>query len=620
MPLQARPSRIPPFPGFYVAFNQNEAGNAHSRRMQNSDRHNFSSRLTEAGSASAELSLLRDVLKMLPTGVTVQDEHGRLVLINDAAAAQLTGGTDARDGTLSPLEQRRETGCALLRGGRSVVAEEQIPRASGPQTLLTAHRPVRIGDRNLLLSSSADISEHKAFEELLIRSAYFDELTGLPMRRVIERRVDHLVRHGGGPFALAFIDLDNFKHINDYYGHATGDALLVELARRIGRDLRSTDLLSRISGDEFLLLLHPIDRAAEVAEFTRSMLYRLNAPFFIDGAEVFASASIGVSLYPDHGNDYEVLRQKADLAMYRVKNNGKGAVAFFDHAMEQDALARMKVEQSLRLAILENRFCCAFQPKVDIRTEEIKGIEALVRLRDNEGVIQAPGAFVNLAVELGLIDELTHLVLAEIVKSIDLINETFGHEATISINVAAKQAGNPDFMRPFAEALAATGFPKRFMVEVTEDAFVTKSHFQQEILPLLREIGVGISIDDFGIGYSSLSALADITADEIKIDRAFITDIHKRPRSQGILRAIESLSEALGMTVIAEGIESFEELAYLQAATRIRYAQGYYFSRPIFLEELKPAIPLASEARKSLASRPAPESRQYQARGSSYRR
>jgi diguanylate cyclase (GGDEF)-like protein len=572
--------------------------------------------------AAVELKLLRSVLKMLPAGITVQDEHGRFVLMNDAAAAQL--GVDARDrdnGASMQLDRCRNAG-VLLQKGRSVVTEEIVAGANGPQTLLTAHRPVCVDGRNLLLSSSADISEQKALEEQLFRAAYFDELTGLPMRSVIERRANELVQRGGvaGRFALAFIDLDNFKHINDYYGHATGDALLVQLARRVARDLRSSDLLSRISGDEFLLLLHPIVHLDDVAEFTRSLLYRLSTPFFIDGAEVFASASIGVSLFPEHGSDYAVLRQNADLAMYRVKNGSKGAVAFFNSSVEQEALARMKVEQSLRLAILEKRFCCAFQAKVDIRTEEITGIEALVRLRDNEGVIQAPGAFVTLAVELGLIDELSHLVLAEIVKSIDLINETFGHEATISINIAAKQAVNPDFMRPFAGALAATGFPKRFMIEVTEDAFVAKSHFQDTILPLLREIGVGISIDDFGIGYSSLSALADITADEIKIDRSFITDIHKRPRSQGILRAIESLSDALGMTMIAEGIESFEELAYLQGATRIRYAQGYYFSRPIFLEELKPAIPLASEARTSLSSRPMQENRPSYARGSRYRR
>jgi len=211
-------------------------------------------------------------------------------------------------------------------------------------------------------------------------------------------------------------------------------------------------------------------------------------------------------------------------------------------------------------------------------------------------------------------------VLAEIVKSIDLINETFGPDTTISINVAAKQAGNPEFMRPFAAALEATGFPTRFMIEVTEDAFVARSHFQDEILPVLRKIGVKISIDDFGIGYSSLSALADITADEIKIDRSFITDIHKRPRSQGILRAIESLSEALGMTVIAEGLESFEELAYLQAATKIRYAQGYYFSKPIFLEDLKLAAPRASETRPGTVSRAAPETRAAYSRSGGFRR
>jgi predicted signal transduction protein with EAL and GGDEF domain len=350
------------------------------------------------------------------------------------------------------------------------------------------------------------------------------------------------------------------------------------------------------------------------------MLQRLKAPFFIDQSEIFASTSIGVSLYPEHGSSYEVLRQNADIAMYRVKNNGKGTAAFFNASMEREALARMKIEQSLRLAILEKRFCCAFQAKVDIRTHEVKGIEALVRLRDDEGVIQAPGTFINLAVELGLIDELTHLVLAEIVKSIDQINETFGPDASISINVAAKQAGNPEFMRSFAQALEATGFPQRFMIEVTEDAFVAKAHFQDEILPIFRKLGDRISIDDFGIGYSSLSALADITADEIKIDRSFITDIHQRPRSQGILRAIESLSEALGMTVIAEGIESYEELAYLQAATKIRYAQGYYFAMPIFLEDLKPATPLASEARASLAARPQMENRPSYARASGYRR
>jgi diguanylate cyclase (GGDEF)-like protein len=568
------------------------------------------------GESASELSILRDVLRMLPNGITVQDEHGRVLLANEVAAAQLRIRADG----LPEHEHRLETARQAFHSGQAVVVEESFVRGGGRQVFLTSHQPVRIAERDLLLSSSADITEQKAFEDQLFRSAYYDELTDLPNRRVIEHRVNKLLQADISGFALAFLDVDNFKHINDYYGHAVGDALLVEMARRIGMNLRASDMLSRISGDEFVLLLHPVQSQDEVAEFIRFMLERIKAPFFIDGSELFASTSIGVSLHPEHGRSYDALRHNADIAMYRVKNAGKGTAAFFDDSMEREAQERMKVEQSLRLAILEKRFCCAFQPKVDIRTREIQGIEALVRLRDDQGVIQAPGTFINLATELGLIDELTHLVLAEIVKSIDLINETFGQDTTISINVAAKQAGNAEFMRPFAQALERTGFPTRFMVEVTEDAFVTKTLFQDEILPILRKIGVGISIDDFGTGYSSLSALADITADEIKIDRSFITDIHKRPRSQGILRAIESLSEALGMTVIAEGIESHEELAYLQAATKIRYAQGYYFSKPVFLEDLRGSTPLMSESRASHASRPVQESRTGYARAARYRR
>jgi diguanylate cyclase (GGDEF)-like protein len=574
---------------------------------------------TEYSSATeAELGFLKEIVKLLPAGLTVQDARGELLLVNDAALAQL--GMDGRR-SAPDLSPRREAGQQALRAGQAVVIEEALHEGAARQVLLTTHRPVRLAGRDLLISASSDITEQKNFEDQLFRSAYFDELTGLPSRRVIEHRANSLLaRDRGERFALAFLDVDNFKHINDYYGHTVGDALLVELAKRLGRDLRDSDMLSRISGDEFLLLLSPIQSQEEVAEFMTSTLERLTAPFFIDNSEVFASTSVGVSLYPDHGRSFEMLRQNADIAMYRIKNTGKGTAAFFDSSMEREALARMKIEQSLRLAILEKRFCCAFQSKVDIRTQAVKGIEALVRLRDDEGVIQAPGSFINLAGELGLIDELTHLVLAEIVKSIDLINDCFGAEATISINVAAKQAGNPEFMRTFAQALEDTGFPRRFMIEVTEDAFVATNHFQTEILPMFRRLGVGISIDDFGIGYSSLSALADITADEIKIDRSFITDIHKRPRSQGILRAIESLSEALGMTVIAEGLESYEELAYLQAATKIRYAQGYYFSRPIFLEELKLATPASSEARVSATSRPLQQNRPGYTRASGYRR
>ncbi|WPO44360.1 putative bifunctional diguanylate cyclase/phosphodiesterase [Tardiphaga sp. 42S5] len=562
--------------------------------------------------------MLREIVRMLPASVTVQDDQGDFLLVNDAAAIQFNASADQFNRPdpqshflVQALTHRRTTALDLLQSGRSAVFEERVNSERDRRVFLTTHRPARIGDRSVLLSSATDVSRQKEMEEELFRRAYYDELTDLPTRRVIEKHVGDIIGHSGetSHFALAFLDIDNFKHINDYYGHSVGDALLVQFAKRLALDLRGTDMLSRISGDEFLLLLNPIQSQQEVAEYLELLVQRLRAPFFIDGSEVFASASIGVSLYPEHGRNYDALHQNADIAMYRVKNETKGAAVFFDSSMESEALTRMATEQSLRLAILDKRFCCAFQPKVDIRSLEIKGIEALVRLRNDDGVIQAPSTFINLAVELGLIDELTHLVLAEIMKSIDLIDETFGATASISINVAAKQAGNPEFMRAFARAIEETGCPMRFMVEVTEDAFVAKTHFQDDILPMFRALGVGISIDDFGVGYSSLSALADITADEIKIDRSFITDIHKRPRSQGILRAIESLSEALGMTVIAEGVETFEELAYLQAATKIRYAQGYYFSKPIFLEELQPQARISSDLRSAPSARPAADAR-----------
>jgi diguanylate cyclase (GGDEF)-like protein len=539
---------------------------------------------------------LHEAISQLPVGITLQDHEGRFLFVNQTAGAHFNLAAFSEDALqalpYAELKRRQELCVEALRTGKAATSEERFAGSSGEREFLSSHWPIRLADRPLLLTSTVDVTAQKARERELYRLAYFDELTGVATRRLVETKVSELLAAAGDErFALIFMDLDDFKNINDYYGHSVGDTLLKQFAQRIGFHLRDTDLLSRISGDEFLLLLNPIESESEVVDFVARLLERIKAPYVIDGSEVFASASIGVSCAPQHGRAYDTLCQNADIAMYRAKSRTKGTFAVFDGNMELETAERMKNEQALRLAIQDRQFCCAFQSKVDLRTREVRGVEALVRLRNEHGLLQAPGTFIDLAAELGLIDRLTHLVLDEIMASIDQIDVMFGRHASISINVAAKQAGNLEFMHSFAHALEATGCAARFMVEVTEDAFLEKSEFQTEILPLLRRIGVGVSIDDFGVGYSSLSALADITADEIKIDRSFITDIHKRPRSQSILKAIESLSEALGMTVVAEGIETFEELAYLQAATKIRYGQGFYFAKPVLLDkgELRPA-------------------------------
>jgi diguanylate cyclase (GGDEF)-like protein/PAS domain S-box-containing protein len=556
--------------------------------------------------------LLVEIVNHLPLGLTVQDENGRFIVVNEIAAAnlgtpmeELIGASPADFLSAEDAAHRREWEVGLMQSGQMSTVEENVAAESGEQTWLTAHKPVRILDQTLLLTSSLEITERKRVENDLATRVHFDELTGFPNRVLIQRQVEDLLRRHSGAerFALAFIDLDNFKHINDYYSHAIGDALLVKIAKRIANRLRDSDMLARISGDEFLLLLHPIENDEQVRRTIANIVEDLKQPFHIEAFEMFTSASIGVSIHPDHGISYEELRRNADNAMYRAKNGTKGNAIYFDVNMGRTITARMELEQRLRLAIRDRKFCCAFQPKVDIRTQDVIGFETLVRWRDDDGEIQPPSSFVGLAVELGLIDPITQFVMTEALRSIEQLDDSFGSDTAISVNVAAKQAGDIEFMRSLVSLLKDSPHAKRVMIELTEDAFLEKGKFQAQVLPMLREIGVRVSIDDFGTGYSSLSALAEIPADELKVDRSFITSIHERPRSQSVLRAIESLGHALEMTIVAEGVETFEELAYLQAATRIRYAQGYYFSKPFFLTDAANVKRVNFEGRAAEATR-----------------
>jgi diguanylate cyclase (GGDEF)-like protein len=548
--------------------------------------------------------LLEEIVRVLPLGISIKSAGGTPLYANAAATGH--GADRSRGGDLSSAAPEGENSGRIVRS-RTTVNERTIE--------INRHAIVVRGAR-YNVATSADVTDQLHVEDELFRRAYFDDLTGLPNRSLLDKGVGDLIEAGSEKtkFALAFIDIDNFKHINDYYGHTAGDALLVKIARRIADQIRSSDMLARVGGDEFVLLLSPIGGIDELNADVARLSERLKEPFSIDGHEILTSASIGVSLFPAHGRDHQALRANADTAMYRMKGAAKGGVNFFEPGLVDKAAERAKLEQRLRLAIRDRRLCCAYQPKVDFRSHSVVGVEVLLRWRDEEGVIQAPGDFVNLAVELGLMDDITWVVLAQTLEAVDTIDEAFGPQATISLNIAAKQAGDFRFMRAFADALKRTGFPERFMVELTEEAFLHKSQFQTRILPMLRDIGAKISIDDFGVGYSSLSALADITADEIKVDRSFITQIYRRPRSQSLLTAIESLGTALGMSVIVEGVETVEELIYLEAATRIRFAQGYYFARPMSFDEIPRAKRTFHSFRQASGAREAVASRSFQDR------
>ncbi len=545
--------------------------------------------------AKRNADLLNEVVNLLPVGVTVQDEEGRFVLVNDAAAqfwqrpaSELRGVAPY---TLLPEDAaRRMRQCDLdrMRSGR-IGSEEQGVQVGGETvTLLSSYKPVRIFDETLLLSTSLDITERKRFEEEMSHLAFHDPMTGLPNRALMQEIVDTALQshQRGGMFALAFIDLDNFKQVNDYYSHAIGDALLMAVAARISENMRSADTLARISGDEFLLLINPLDRQEDLPPLIDAIVEAMKQPFSIEGFEVLTSASVGASIYPLHGRTYETLRRCADSAMYRAKRDRKGGATYFDVSMGAALTARMELEQRLRNAIRDNLFRCAYQPKVDVRTGRIAGFEALIRWVEPDGTVHMPGAFIELATELGLLDEITYFAFDDVCGNLGRLQQHFGADIGVSINVGARQAGDVAFMESFIARVGESGVAGNLILERTEDALVATQRFQMQVLPRLREMGVRVSIDDFGSGYSSLSTLADITADEVKVDRAFITAIHQRPRSQGILKAIESLCRALGISTVAEGVETAEELEYLRNHTEIGLVQGYYFSRPEFADVL----------------------------------
>jgi len=547
--------------------------------------------------AKRNADLLNEVVNVLPMGLTVQDEAGRLLVVNGAAATALGSSTDALrgqqpfarcGGDAADAHRRLIQYRDHLHSGAEDTSESSVTVDGEQRTLLITGKPVRIFDELLLVSTSLDITERKRFEIELSRRAFHDQLTDLPNRALMAEIVDKAVNTTprGGMFALAFIDIDNFKQVNDYYSHASGDALLIAVARRIRDTIRIGDTLARISGDEFLLLINPLDCLDDLLPLIDRVVNSLKQPFTIEGHEVLTSASVGASIYPLHGDSYETLRRCADCAMYRAKQHRKGSASYFDLEMDGGLTARMAIEQQLRVAIRERHFRTAFQPKVDLHSARVEGFEALVRWVEPDGKVRMPAEFIDLAGDIGVLDDITRFVLEDVAQSLPVLAHSYGPHISVSLNIGAKQAGDPMFMRSFIEQLTAAGIGRRLVIELTEDAFVATQQFERKLLPELRRLGVRVSIDDFGTGYSSLSTLADITADEVKVDRAFITDIHERVRSQGILKAIESLCSALDVSVVAEGVETVEELAYLQTHTSIRFGQGYFFSKPMFLEDL----------------------------------
>jgi diguanylate cyclase (GGDEF)-like protein len=503
-------------------------------------------------------ALLEAALAALPTGVEAFAQDGARLFANPAARSRETCG---------PAGAERES---VTRGGRALLVERRSFGLEGAQYRLCA---------------ATDIDDERRAQDELLHRAYFDDLTKLPNRGFFEEAVGQSIRdNASGAFVVAVVGFDQFNAVNAFYGRAVGDALLVEAAGRIGGALGEGDMAARTDGDEFsLLIAAPGDVGAVGAKLDR-VLARLKDPFFVNGVEILISASAGFSVFPLHDSALQGLIAKAGEALGQAKRRYKGEVRVYEPDLAVQAQERARLEQGLRLAVRDRRFVCAFQPKVDFRTGAVDGLEVLMRWRDDNDVLRAPGDSIAFALNAGLMNDITMLLFDEVVVSLDAVDATFGDGLRLGFNIAAQQAGDARFMRGFVDRLGASGHAHRFMIELTEEAFLLAGQFQLQVAPMLHEVGARISIDDFGVGYSSLSTLAEITADEIKVDRSLVTAVHQRPRSQSLLRAIESIGEALNTKVVVEGVEVADELAYLRDHTRLRVAQGYFFSRPIVLE------------------------------------
>lgn len=412
--------------------------------------------------------------------------------------------------------------------------------------------------------------------------ANHDPLTGLSNRTFFADEVRRTIR-GAGPgrkLALIFFDLDGFKQVNDYYGHAVGDKLLIEVATRLRRHGRAHDVMARVSGDEFIALVGRTEDIEELQGRLAVAVRDLREPFEIDGRLIRVSASVGISLYPEHGASYDELRRHADLAMFAAKSESRGAVVFFEEKIAVAAAERQRMEQELRRAVAEGRFRAAVQPKVDLATMRVVGFEILARQVDEDGRVGTSAPFVNLAIQIGLLDEITDLVLTDALNSIPELDLAFGAETSFSVNVSTRQATDPAKLGVLLDRLRSSDYAPRFTLEVTEDALLAEEVFRREITPMVASAGVGLSIDDFGTGYASLSRLLTVAADEIKIDRSFITAIDQRPRSRVMLRAMDSIGSDLSTVVVAEGIETAAELKYLRDNTSVKVGQGYLFAKP----------------------------------------
>lgn len=543
------------------------------------------------------LSFAEQVVSEANSVIVIVDQHGRIQRFN-RLSEEYTGlqeqdviGKNVFKMFMSPAEASasRRNIAGFFRNGSSYEVERWIKTVKGERLFLFRNKFVHSGSGKkqvFLICSGTDITEERRAQERLRVLANTDVITGLPNRNAIQDVINQAIsERGDSNIGLVYLDLDNFKKVNDAYGHMFGDRLLIEVSRAILSCLNHGEMLARLGGDEFLVLVSQADRIL-LQELAQRIIDRLKTPFRIGLIEVYTGCSIGIALCPEHGKDLDSLIRSADTAMYVAKEQGKRTYIVFSPEMNRRVAEYMWLDTNLRKGLEQNQLVVYYQPKVNARSGKVHSVEALVRWDSPERGLIPPLQFISYAEESGLITPLGRWVLQTAAKQAAQW-QRLGLNIRIAVNLSARQLVDDSVVNDLVEVLRENQLtPCLLDFELTESSLIEDESRAREVIGRLRAMGAQVHLDDFGTGYSSLAQLARIPLDAIKLDQSFVRGVNLAPVSQSLIRAIVAAAEALQFRVIAEGVETESENQFLDCVG-VDEKQGFLFARPMLPEQLE---------------------------------